>query len=138
VPAKDTFHNVVTNALTKDGWTVTHDPLRLKIGKKDLYVDLGAERLLAAEKANEKIAVEIKSFLGRSELDDLEKAVGQYTLYHDIMVESEPDRVLFLAISEDVYVDLFQEPIGSLLLENRRLQLIVFEPFKEVIVKWIT
>jgi len=93
---------------------VTHDPLRLKIGKKDLYVDLGAERLLAAEKANEKIAVEIKSFMGRSELDDLEKAVGQYTLYHDVMAESEPDRVLFLAISEDVYVDLFQEPIGSL------------------------
>src|SRR3954463_401373 len=69
--AKDHYHDCVKNALIKDGWVITHDPLRLPWGKKDLYVDLGAEQLLAAEKGEVRIAVEIKSFLGRSEVDDL-------------------------------------------------------------------
>ncbi|MFM2431796.1 MAG: fdxN element excision controlling factor protein [Cyanobacteriota bacterium] len=43
MPAKDLFHDAVKAALVKDGWTVTHDPLTLKVGKKDLFVDLGAE-----------------------------------------------------------------------------------------------
>ena len=74
MPAKDTYHDCVKNALIKDGWRITHDPLKLEIGKKDLYIDLGANQLVAAIKAEQKIAVEIKSFLGRSDVDDLEKA----------------------------------------------------------------
>ena len=42
-----------------------------------MYVDLGAERLIVAEKAEQRIAVEIKSCVGDSEIDDLEKAIGQ-------------------------------------------------------------
>jgi predicted RecB family endonuclease len=61
--AKDRFHQVVKTALTKDGWNVTHDPLKIKVGGVDMEIDLGAERLLAAERGNEKIAVEVKSFL---------------------------------------------------------------------------
>jgi len=76
------------SALIKDGWTITHDPLSLKWGLKDLFVDLGAQRLLAAEKGREKIAVEVKSFVGPSDLDDLEKALGQYVLYHDVLSEA--------------------------------------------------
>ena len=75
MPARDRYHNQVKQALIKDGWTITDDPLRLKWGKKDLYVDLGAEQLLTAEKGLHKIAVEVKSFVGQSEVDDLEKAL---------------------------------------------------------------
>jgi hypothetical protein len=50
MPARDRFHDTVKTALTRDGWDVTHDPLRLRWGARDLYVNLGAERLLAAEK----------------------------------------------------------------------------------------
>ncbi|WP_318528427.1 element excision factor XisH family protein [Plectonema radiosum] len=85
MPSRDIYHNTVKNALLKDGWTITHDPLRLEWGKKDLYVDLGAEQLIGAENAERKIAVEIKSFVGRSDIDDLEKALGQYILYYDIL-----------------------------------------------------
>ncbi len=94
MPARDIYHNIVKNALRRDGWTITHDPLKLELGKKDLYVDLGAEQLIAAEKKNCKIAVEIKSFVGRSDIDDLEKALGQYILYNDILDEKEPERIL--------------------------------------------
>lgn len=137
MPSRDIYHNTVKNALLKDGWTITHDPLRLEWGKKDLYVDLGAEQLIAAENAERKIAVEIKSFVGRSDIDDLEKALGQYILYYDILSEREPERVLYVAIRNAVYTDLFEEPIGKLLLNKGRVKLIVFDPHTEVILKWI-
>ena len=81
MPARDLYHNNVKNVLIKKEWIITHDPLIMKLGKKDLYVDVGAMQLLAAERAEHKIAVEIKSFTRRSDIDDLEKALGQYVLY---------------------------------------------------------
>jgi len=137
MPVKDIYHDAVRNALIKDGWTITHDPLILKWGLKDLYVDLGAERLVAAEKEGRKIAVEIKSFVSQSEVEDLENAVGQFVLYHDILNRIEPDRVLYLAVREAIFTSVFEEPIGQVLLENQRVKLVVFDPQAEVIVKWI-
>lgn len=112
MPARDLYHNVARNALIKDGWTITHDPYVLKWGTKDLYVDLGAEQLLAAEKPGQKIAVEIKSFISPSDMEDLKEALGQFILYHDLLALTEPDRTLYLAIRETVFIDLFEEPIG--------------------------
>jgi len=137
MPAKDIYHENVKKSLFTDGWTVTHDPLHLKWGAKDMYVDLGAEKLLAAEKEGRKIGVEVKSFIGLSEMDDLEKAVGQYIVYYDVLKKTEPDRELYLAVPEEIFADLFEEPIGKLLIENQRLRLMVFDPFREVILKWI-
>lgn len=137
MPARDIFHDHVKNALVKDGWTITHDPYRLVLGKRELYVDLGAEQLLAAEKTDCRIAVEIKSFVGRSSMADLENALGQFVLYHDILVKQEPDRTLFLAVREHVYDDLFEEPIGRLLIQNGRVRLIVFDADTEEILRWI-
>ncbi len=81
MPAKDRYHDDAKTALVNDGWTITHDPLTLRWGRKDLFVDLGAEKLLAAEKEGRRIAVEVKSFSGHSEMNDLENALGQYVLY---------------------------------------------------------
>lgn len=80
MPARDIYHNSVKRALQKDGWTITHDPFPLKIGKKHLSADLGAERLISAEKDIKKIVVEVKSFVGRSDVKDLEQALGQLCL----------------------------------------------------------
>src|SRR5262249_59580393 len=124
MPARDRYHDQVRSALIKDGWTITDDPLHVKWGKKDMDVDLGAEQLLAAEKGERKIAVEVKSFLGHSEMADLEQAIGQYTVYHQVLSRAQPDRTLFLAVDEEVYNKLFEEPIGELLLEARCIQLI--------------
>jgi hypothetical protein len=137
MPAKDIYHSTVKNALIKDGWTITHDPLVLRWGTTDVYVDLGAEQLLAAERPEQKIAVEVKSFVGRSDVDDLEKALGQYILYHDLLAQREPDRVLYLAVHEEVFFSIFEEAIGRLLLENQRVKLLVFDRRAEVILQWI-
>lgn len=82
MPARDRCHEQVKHALVKDGWTITQDPLHVKWAKKDMFIDLGAEQVLAAEKGTRKIAVEVKSFLGLSDMADLEQAIGQYTIYH--------------------------------------------------------
>lgn len=123
--------------LEKDGWTITDDPLTLRWGGKNLFVDLGAEKILAAQKNDLKIAVEVKSFLGPSQINELEKGLGQYILYLDILARIEPDRNLYLAIREETFSELFAEPIGQLLIENDRLCLLVVDPEKEVIVQWI-
>jgi hypothetical protein len=135
--AKDRYHDCVRNALIKDGWVITHDPLRLPWGKKDLYVDLGAEQLLAAEKGERRIAVEIKSFLGKSELDDLEKALGQFALYRSVLARREPDRTLFLAVPDHVLRDVFGDPLGQLIVNDYSLRILGFEPQAEVITRWI-
>jgi hypothetical protein len=101
-----------------------------------MYVDLGAERVLAAEKGTRKIAVEIKSFVGASEMHDLEVAVGQYVLYHDILAVVEPDRELFLAVAGEIFRELFEDPIGKVLIDNRRIRLLVFDPHVETIQQW--
>ncbi len=137
MPAKDIYHETFKNALVKDGWTITSDPLKLTIGSRSLYVDLGAEKLIAAQKDGRKIAVEIKSFLSPSPIKDLENALGQYLLYQNILKSTDAKRILYLAIREEVYNDLFFEPIGQLLLSNKQIKLITFNPDKQELVEWI-
>lgn len=137
VPARDKYHQNFKNALTKDGWTITHDPLRLKWGNKDIYIDLGAEQLLTAEKAGCEIAIEIKSFSGASEINDLENAVGQYFLYRSVLARTEKGRTLYIAIHDEVFTEIFEEPVGRMIIEDYQIPLIVFDPQTEVILRWI-
>jgi hypothetical protein len=101
--AKDIFHSHVRSALEKDGWTITDDPLLLPWGTAPVYVDLGAEKIIAAEKNDSKIAVEVKSFLRGSRTEDLEDAMGQVVLYRYLLRRLQPERELFLAVRKDVY-----------------------------------
>lgn len=79
--AKDIFHNAVKRALKKDGWTITDDPFFLRFGGLEMYIDLGAEQLFADERGNEKIAVEVKSFIGSSAATEFDAALGQFLKY---------------------------------------------------------
>jgi XisH protein len=137
MPARDIYHDAVRSALLKDGWSITHDPFRLAYGGKDMYVDLGAERLVAAEKQGRRIAVEIKSFVGESELRDIEQAIGQFVVYRAVLAEIEPDRQLFIAVPDAVLQDVFLEPLGELLLARASMRVLGFDPAAEVVTRWI-
>ena len=137
MPAKDIYHDTVRTALEKEGQTITHDPLIIRWGKRDLYIDLGAEKIIAAEKDNQKIAIEIKSFVGKSSIDDLEKALGQYILYYDLLTKLKSERTLYLAIHQQAFADIFEDSIGQVLLDNKRFKLLVFDKIEEVILRWI-
>src|SRR4029077_4091309 len=104
MPAKHVYYDAVVRGLIDDGWAVTHDPLTISYGGRDLFVDLGAERVtIAAEKGTERIAVEIQSFLNPSPVRALQEAVGQYEIYLAILGETEPGRLLHLAVPRRVY-----------------------------------
>lgn len=134
---RDDLHYAARNALEKDGWTITDDPLELKLMGETLRADLGAERTLAAEKEGRKIAVEIKGFDGNSPVSDLEKTVGQMQFYQWALDEQQPDRELFLAISEEVYIDLFSKSLFIATVERNRLNLLIFDKSQEVILQWL-
>jgi hypothetical protein len=137
--AKDIYHDSFVRALQKDGWTITHDPLTVTVEETNLMVDIGAERVVAAERNGERIAVEIKSFVSLSAVQDLKEAAGQFWLYHLALRQSatESDRTLFLAVRKTVYEEVFVEGIGKLFLNSHALNLIVFDADKEEITKWI-
>lgn len=93
--------------------------------------------MLSAEKGEKRIVVEIKSFLGASDVKDLEQALGQYVLYQQLLKLIEPDRVLYLAVPDKIYKSVFLEGLGQLFLLDNMLHLLVFDPQGEVITQWI-
>lgn len=137
--AKDIYHETVKIALIKDGWTITDDPLSLAVGERTVYVDLGSEKLFAAEKDQRRIAVEVKSFIRPSPVQDLENALGQYVLYRSLLEESTNnlDRTLYLAIREAIYLDFFTEKIAQIARRRSQLKLLIFDSKTEEIVQWI-
>jgi hypothetical protein len=134
--ARDIFHNVVKQALEKAGWRVTHDPLSLQIGGVEMYIDLGAEQLIAAEKDGEKIAVEIKSFVAVSAIYEFHLAIGQYRNYQLALLQEDPERVLYLAIPEDAYDRLFTLQFIQDALQYNEVRYLVYDVQAEVIVQW--
>ncbi|WP_339137245.1 MAG: XisH family protein [Candidatus Electrothrix sp. GW3-4] len=137
--ARDIFHQQVKHALFKEGWSITHDPYWIKLAGSDMnvYIDLAAERVLAAEKEGVKIAVEIKSFLGTSFLSDFHTALGQYLDYRVALKQKEPERGLFLAVPLDVYESFFRRPFVQSVLSEYAVTLLTFDPEKEEIRSWI-
>lgn len=138
MPAKDLYHDIVVEALEAEGWMITHDPLFLAYGGRSLYVDLGAEgETLAAEKNGARLAIEIKSFISPSPVDDLQEALGAYVMYRAILEETDPDQTLFLAVPVRAWEGIFSERLGQLILEKENLRLIVYDIKTRRIVKWI-
>lgn len=134
--ARDKYHQHVREALEKDGWSITHDPYKVPIGRRKGYIDLGAE-IIAAEKGRVKIAVEIKSFLGASDLYQFEDALGQFMLYLPALRNKEPDRVLYLAVPESFYENFFDDPFFAEVANLYHLRMLVFDEKEKIIVKWI-
>ncbi|NEO83562.1 MAG: fatty-acid synthase [Spirulina sp. SIO3F2] len=135
MPAKDIYHETVKAALIKEGWIVK-DELPLKVGKRDLFTDLQAEKILIAQRAHQKIAIEVKSFINPSPVSDLEKALGQYLLYEALLRRQYPDYTLYLAIRETVYSSFFQEEIAQIVLKRHDLNLLIFDEIQEEIIQW--
>lgn len=136
--AKDVVHEAVKNALIKNEWLITHDPYTLDFGGVNIAVDLGAEKLIAATKDNQKIAVEIKSFLPQAaDISEFNTALGQFINYRAILKRKDSDRVLYLAVPDFAYNTFFSLEFPQIMIQENNLKLIIIEPEEEVIVKWI-
>ncbi len=137
MPAKDIYHDTVKLALIKDGWKILTENYTLEYGGDRLYVDMAAEKSIAAEKQGQKILVEVKSFLGRSFINNLEQAMGQYVIYRDIVLEKKLDFKLYLAITTGVYQNYFQRKLTRTIVKRNRVNLLIFDSEGEVIEPWI-
>ncbi len=137
MPAKDIYHNAVKFALVKDGWEILTEDYSLEYGGDRLYVDIAAEKPIAAAKQGQKILVEVKSFLGRSFINDLEQAVGQYIVYRDILIETGLDFYLYLAITQGTYKRYFQRQLAQMIINRNQVKLLIVDPESEGIVEWI-
>jgi hypothetical protein len=136
--AKDIFHNTVKIALEKEGWKISHDPYQLRYGVADVYIDLAAEEAIAAEKEGRKIAVEVKSFAGGSTISEFHTALGQFLNYRiAIEVSSEPERMLYLAVPTDTYQMFLRFEPAKTVIERYEIRLIIYNPTREAIDKWI-
>lgn len=134
--AKDSIHDVVKHALMKDNWIITDDPYTLEYEDATLFIDLGAERIIAAERGNEKIAVEVKSFIGPSAIHEFEQALGQYILYLNFLEEVEPDRKLYIAINDTVHENIFCRKSIQFLVRKNQIPIIVVNIQREEILLW--
>jgi hypothetical protein len=137
MPARNIYHDAVVAALVADGWTITDDPLYIGFGGRNFFVDLGAEQTLGAEKEGRRIAVEIQSFIGPSDVDNLEHALGQYLLYTTALTRREPDRRLYMAVHRSVANTLFKEEVGRAVVADWKVRLLVFDEVTQRVIEWI-
>ena len=135
--ARDLLHPMVVRALLSDGWTITHDPLIVRYASTYTEIDLGAEKLIAAEKGPDRIAVEIKSFLGQSMLSEFHVALGQYLNYREALLEQTSDRKLYLAVPDKAYETFFEQEIVQRTLKRYGVSLLVFNTTTQRVERWI-
>ncbi|MBD2694223.1 XisH family protein [Anabaena catenula] len=134
--AKDLFHDAVKQALLKEQWVITADPLKIRIEGVKFEIDLAADKVVAADKAGLKIAVEIKSFINSSVITDFHAALGQFLNYRLALQMKESDRILYLAVPSDTFESFFQELFIQEAIKLYQVKLIIYDQFQEVIVQW--
>ena len=123
--------------MEKDGWTITHDPLTIRLTDVKLYVDLAAEKAVGSGGQTRKTAIEVKVFGGLSFLNEFEKAVGQYLIYEQFLGDLFPERILFPAVPIDVYETSFSLSSIIAVVARQNIKLLVFDAKTEEIAKWI-
>jgi hypothetical protein len=135
--ARDIYHQNVRAALEKDGWLITHDPYVIKLGGKDsVEADLGAEKMIVAEKGKRKIVVEIKSFLNRSIIHDFHGAYGQFMFYKKALLKLEHERVIYLAMPMDIFEEFEAKPYFREFMREE-MSLFIFNPAENTVTQWI-
>ncbi|NER21070.1 MAG: fatty-acid oxidation protein subunit alpha [Symploca sp. SIO1B1] len=131
------FHNAVRSALEKDGWTITDDPLFVKVTtRSEFFIDLAAEKLLTAQKEEQQIAVEVKSFIGRSIIKEFHLAVGQFLNYRLALEQVKSQKTLYLAVPVDTYEVFFPDDFVRQAVATYQIKLLIFNPVKEEIFLW--
>jgi hypothetical protein len=130
-------HDVVRTALEKEGWQITADPYEINVDDVEFEIDLAAEQLLAATREEQKIAVEVKSFISASNVSDFHTALGQFLNYRDALEIVEPDRQLYLAVREPIHESFFKRRFIVAAIQRYQLRLIIYDVQREVIVQWL-
>lgn len=104
---------------------------------RKIHIDFGAEKIIAAERGEQKIAVEVQSFLGPSLLNDFYDAIGKYELYWDALNQNDPSRILFIALPIGAFEELVLEPFIQNTMRRLGIKALVFNAELEKIEQWL-
>ena len=146
MPQRDAIHNIIRQALIKEGWEITDDPYVISYGERFLFIDLAARldvlngiagRFIGARRGSSRIAVEIKEFRGNSAIADLEQAIGQYVLYRLLLEQVDRERELYLAVADTTFDGIFSEPIGELVMRELPMKLLIVDVKAVEVKRWI-
>jgi hypothetical protein len=137
MPAKDIYHEAIKNALIKDGWQIIADPYLIKYEEIKLLADLAGEKTISATREGQKIVIEIKSFISRSPMREFETALGQYLIYQTFLAITQPEYIIYLAISKKIYEKFFTQVAIELILKKYQVLLVIIDINKEEIIQWI-
>lgn len=123
--------------MIKDGWTITDDPLRLLTKEEGgIVTDLGAEKMIIAEKELKRIAVEVKNFINPSLVHEFMKSTGQYVSYETVVLKKHINRQMFLAMPYYVFDKLKKFDFVNDIIERFHIKLILYNPITETIEEW--
>jgi hypothetical protein len=146
MPQRDAIHNIIRQALIKEGWEITDDPYVISYGERFLFIDLAARldalngiagRFIGARRGSSRIALEIKEFRGNSAIADLEQAIGQYVLYRLLLAQVDRERELYLAVADTTFDGIFSEPIGELVMRELPMKLLIVDVEAVEVKRWI-
>ena len=101
-----------------------------------ISTDLGAEKIIVAEKGLTRIAVEVKSFLNPSMIHDFLRANGQYTGYRTVIKRKQLNRVIYLAVPMFAYEKLIVYEFVRDIVEESRIKFILFDHIEKIIKEW--
>ncbi|MFK7947096.1 MAG: element excision factor XisH family protein [Saprospiraceae bacterium] len=136
--AKDIIHEIVKSILIKEGWTIIADPLHISMeNTPDLYIDLTADKIIIAENKTEKIAVEVKSFVGKSAQTSFYHALGQFILYRTALQDFDAERVVYLGVPSDIWDTLLKKEFYQKVIRQTNLKIILFDIQNQKSIRWI-
>ncbi len=135
--ARDIFHPIVRQALEKDGWRITHDPYPIGAMGRDYQVDLAAELMVAAEKDQQKVAVEVKSLIAASIAYEFHTVLGQYLNYRTFMAIQDPERIMYLAVKRSIYDSFFRDEATQLVLTTFSVNVVIIDEHTKTVDQWM-
>lgn len=131
----DRYHQPIKDALINDGWEVV-DQYPIRYVRRRIRADLGGERIIGAARGPERIAVEVKDFLNPSAITYLQQAVGQYLMYKSWLARTEPERTVYLGISEVAADTVFAQPGVQIMVEDYGIRLLVVDIPRRRVLRW--
>jgi hypothetical protein len=137
MPRKDAYHDSVRTALENEGWTISQDPLQVVVDETTVFIDLGIEPTFFAQRQNEQIAIEIKTFRLQSSITSLYEALGKYFVYKTALRLVQSPYSLYLAVPFGIYNSFFQRRLVKEAMDEYHINLIVYNPHQNKIIKWI-
>lgn len=135
MPALDSCHQQIVNALRKAGWKIRDEPYYLLFEDFSVFPDIRASQTNGS--IEEIVIVEVKCFLDeKSYLDELYRAIGQYLIYRNVLRLGGISAKLYLAIPHTVYDRIFLTKATAATISDVKIRLLLVDIDREEIVQW--